>query len=158
LVYNKIWVYEGAFQDDRIKGIGRLKTDAGACEGFFESIFEFNGTLKINEYEYKGQFKYLKIVGKGILTYPNGATYEGQFAERLPQGEGLYKNKEETEVYEGSFNNGKKSGTGKQIEEKSTYEGGYLNGYKHGEGKITYSDGKVIKGVWKKGLLIKELH
>ena len=65
-----------------------------------------------------------------------------------------YKN---TDVYEGSWKNGKKHGWGKKTNFSdevgcSTYEGNYFEDKPDGEGTYTWGIGEYYKGNWKMGV------
>lgn len=56
------------------------------------------------------------------------------------------------EIYDGSFQNGKKEGYGKQVfPNGEKYEGQWHDGKKHGRGTYTWADGDTYEGDWKDG-------
>ena len=112
--------------------------------------------------------------------------YEGQFYNHLPHGQGkcTYESKDPhtgdmkgVSVYEGNFENGERTGYGRNINHNGySYEGywkngqynghgvftrldgliydgemGGDNGTRNGQGKLTYPDGKTYEGGWKNG-------
>jgi hypothetical protein len=72
--------------------------------------------------------------GKGIMTYPDGKRYEGDFQDD------------------------ERNGKGKFIwNKKKWYEGEWKNSKQNGEG-ILYFDGRKVKGTWKNGQVGKIIH
>ena len=69
--------------------------------------------------------------GTGLLQYPNGDRYEGEFKDDLPHGNG---------VHEWSRGN--------------TYEGEWLKGKPHGEG-VFLNNGARYAGTWQNGCFSK---
>eukprot|EP01043_Picozoa_sp_COSAG02_P067463 COSAG02_NODE_10850_length_1846_cov_1.447624_3_plen_154_part_00 len=58
-------------------------------------------------------------------------------------------------VYEGSFKNGIKHGTGKHTQANGCeYEGSWKSMKFHGIGKYVYADGRIYKGVFKNGAFL----
>jgi len=69
--------------------------------------------------------------GKGVMIFPEGEMYEGDFIKgRSMHGEGLY-----------TYVDG------------STYSGSFVNSLPHGKGTKTYADGDVYIGDFKEGMI-----
>lgn len=120
---------------------------------------------------FEGEFVCGKMEGRGVLTYPsgrvyvgefknnapdgvaheryeNGDTYSGQFSRGLKSGVGTYRYAN-GQVYEGHFEGNKPSGTGRLVISKGCYyEGSFRNGKCNGSGKYRYSNGDVYEGQW----------
>jgi hypothetical protein len=90
------------------------------------------GTYTCEEFTYIGSWFYGTMNGLGVIRYPDGSFYTGEFYADRRHGQG------EEDVI---------SAAG-----KLRYIGGWKNGQKHGKGvEISFSDGKVVRqeGVWK---------
>lgn len=91
-------------------GLARIESkDGRVCEGSWAKI---NG----------------KLIGVGIISFPGGTTYQGEWLEYEPHGYGI-QTTELGAVFEGEFNLGEK----------------------HGYGSLTEPDGKRQVGCWSKG-------
>ncbi len=87
----------------------------------------------------------------GIMCYPNGDTYGGEFKNKMPFGQGKM-NYSDGEIYEGNWRCGKPWGHGKmKYSNGDTYEGDWVNGNQHGEGTMVYLSGDIFEGVWDEG-------
>ena len=97
--------------------------------------------------------------GKGVATYPNGDTYDGEFVDGVRCGKGVYtyvsKGDAEQEVkdaYDGEWKDNLKHGIGKQsYPGKGNYYGYWAEGQRHGEGVFTYTSQDVYSGNWARG-------
>jgi len=74
--------------------------------------------------------------GNGVLAYPDGSKYEGQFANGKPNGYGAF-------FYPNYPNSDK-------------YVGNFLNGVKHGTGTLYKSTGGTQTGQWREGEYVGE--
>ena len=92
----------------------------------------YTGTYIEDGHEYSGEFKKGKFNGQGTYTFSNGDKIIGEFKDNNKNGYG----KE-------AFPNGSK------------YIGEYKDNKPHGQGTMTHSDGKIEKGIWENGKLIK---
>lgn len=78
--------------------------------------------------------------GVGKLRYPSGDYYEGQFKDNNFHGAGKYFG--QNGIYEGQWENGLKSGFGKQKNlDGSSFVGTYDKGLKSGIGLFEWIDG-----------------
>ncbi|CAK88416.1 unnamed protein product (macronuclear) [Paramecium tetraurelia] len=91
--------------------------------------------------------------GKGIATYPNGDTYEGQYVNGIREGKGKYTYNPSGDKYEGEFLQNLKHGIGRLIyaNNKGEYYGQWEQGLRHGEGLYTYANKDVYSGQWSRG-------
>ena len=95
--------------------------------------------------------------GKGIYYYANGDKYEGEFANGLRHGNGIYYFFDNGEKYEGEFKNAKYHGIGTfYFADGTKYEGEFANGLRHGTGTKHCTDGKKYEGKWVNDQLVEE--
>jgi hypothetical protein len=79
--------------------------------------------------------------------YPDGDTYEGDWANNKANGFGIYSNRDGAARYEGAFKDDMQHGKGIEVwDEGSKYEGTYMMGKKEGQGKYTWADGSYYDG------------
>ena len=104
------------------------------------------GILKWPEgFTYYGQFKMDNINGKGKIITNNGDEYEGDWVDNKANGFGTYRSKEVK--YEGKWKNDRQEGIGTEIWADGTnYTGEFKNGQKTGMGKFKYGDGSNYWG------------
>ena len=82
---------------------------------------------------------------------PEGATYEGDLVNGVPEGSGKMTYASGA-VYEGEWKNGKREGQGNYVDANGNVtEAEWKNGLPEGQGKATYADGRVYEGEWKAG-------
>jgi hypothetical protein len=88
--------------------------------------------------------------GQGILTFPNGSKYVGEFKNGAPDGQSIFTGEDGTK-YIGEFKNGRPDGQGDLIfSNGSEYIGKFKNGFPDGPGTFTDSNnGNIEKGVWR---------
>ena len=91
--------------------------------------------------------------GKGILYYPNGKRYEGNFADTKKNGEGIYYWSDGL-VYDGKWNNDQIDSHGHFYEPVSMKFGVIGNVENHLDKNFTYSVDKVSKCEWKNGNVV----
>ena len=175
--YNDGSIYKGFFENDKIKGRGRLiLINAYIYEGDFEDGL-FNGFGKLytlNNFKYEGNWKNDLQEGFGIEHYPDGSCYSGMFHKGIKHGKGklLFKN---GDLYEGDFDNEEMTGLGlyKRKDgriyhgfvknhllegigifiwnDNKRYIGEYHNELKDGFGIFYTNDGRNYSGFWKEG-------
>ena len=175
--YNDGSIYKGFFENDKLKGRGRLiLINRYIYEGDFdEGLFNGYGKLyTINGIKYEGNWKNDMQDGFGVEKYSDGSCYSGTFHKGIKQGKGkfLFKN---GDTYEGDFENDEMTGWGlykkkdgkiyngmvkKHIMEgigvfiwkdNKRYIGEYHNELKDGFGIFYTNDGRYYSGFWKKG-------
>jgi len=112
-----------------------------------------------------------------IVSYDDGSSYTGLLVSGKRHGQGLWKSQtgqyegqwkadiqhgrgrqtwSDGRVYEGQFENGKFSGTGRMVWHTQkgllTYEGEYKDDLKQGKGKFVWADGRTYDGEWYRGM------
>ena len=86
--------------------------------------------------------------GYGRITYSNGDSYEGFWANDKYEGKGLYIWKDKGS-YEGDFLAGKMHGEGKRVYQSgNVYRGDLAEGKKQGRGVMVYKNGDQYEGDW----------
>ncbi|CAK8986009.1 unnamed protein product [Durusdinium trenchii] len=102
---------------------------------------------------YTGMIKEGKRHGHGVWQSKN-CQYEGQWKADAQDGQGR-QTWSDGRVYEGQFQNGRFSGTGKMVWHTQkgmlVYEGQYKDDLKHGHGKFVWPDGRTYDGEWSQG-------
>ena len=83
------------------------------------------------------------------------ATYEGDFRNGIPHGEGVAvypRNNQGAGVYTGWWKDGRYDGPGTfHYATGSIYEGDWHHGHRHGHGKLTFTSGLTYEGEWYMG-------
>ena len=74
--------------------------------------------------------------GIGIMNYPDGSKYEGEFYENSPHGKGKLTNKN-GEIFAGDFKNGNKTSGSIHFKNGDVYEGQFENNKQNGKGFFT---------------------
>eukprot|EP01043_Picozoa_sp_COSAG02_P052778 COSAG02_NODE_5740_length_4077_cov_12.821600_1_plen_970_part_00 len=153
-------VYEGDFGLDGMSGTGTLTDKEGRTiykgdwqGGKYHGQGALTFTSLSGDRTYEGTFTQGKMSRAGILTYADGAFYEGDVEGSEPHGQGtmLYN---DGAVYEGDWQDGKYHGKGKLTDKegRTIYEGSFEQGKAHGKGKLTDKDGRTIyEGEWRDG-------
>jgi len=102
---------------------------------------------------YKGEWKNgekWRPNGLGVMTYPNGEKYVGEFRDGYINGQGTY-TWSDGDMYEGEFKDGKRHGQGTYTwSGGNKYEGEYKDGEIDGKGTQTFSDGRKWTGEFRK--------
>lgn len=168
------------------KTLKLIPMDLGFSRNFFESDYQNyinlqkksllmyiinSQTLNINELVYEGQINennerhgkgvlkwpngtiYIgdwflnKANGRGIISFPKFEHYEGLFINNTFEGEGVYFNCQGTR-FEGLWSNNYPEGLGiETYSDGSKYEGNYSRGKKNGKGFIMFADGGYYEGL-----------
>jgi len=131
--------YEGDFN------AAQQKHGQGTYTWSYDAIKEVEGVPEWNEPEedeapapqpfmrYTGGYQYGLKHGMGLLEYPNGDTYRGQFAFDKRHGSGTYKYASDGNMYSGEWS----------------------NGLRHGRGAFVFgSDGSQLVGTWVNGNIV----
>lgn len=101
-----------------------------------------------NGSQYEGDFRDNKLHGEGTLTYSDGSVYQGGFVQGKRSGNGKLRNVNGT-LYTGQWLEDDWNGYGKVIlPGQHTYEGQWRNGMYHGKGRYCWPDGTVYDGDW----------
>ena len=161
-IFNNGNVYEGDFVDGAFNGFGKYSwADGDVFEGYYNKnkvtkgkYTYINSTVHIQE----GDFVDNKLTGKGKIIYADGNVAEGDFVNNKLHGKGKFTwaDKNGGGYYEGDFIDDKRIGKGKYKNANGdVYEGDWVNNEVTGKGTKTYIDGRIEKGIWKDGVLIK---
>ena len=88
--------------------------------------------------------------GIHMKTFKEGAIYEGQLnSQGFRHGKGIFKYRENKDVYFGDWKNDKFDGTGTYIFTKGDrYVGELREGRKSGKGNYSYANGNIYFGHW----------
>lgn len=134
------YIYEGELRCNKPHGFGKEFDRTGGLnyEGFWQYGLK-NGQGKeyrsrVYDLVYEGEFKNNHYEGKGIFYFNNGYVYHGHFEDREFQGPGVVYAPDGDLNFVGTFSKNKKDGIGFQ-----------------------YYKGKVIKGEWEEGELIRQI-
>ena len=102
---------------------------------------------------YDGEFANGVMNGHGVYTsYADGTIYDGDFVQGAQHGRGTYTYKNGAR-YEGDVNNGIYYGKGcYHFPDGTQYEGDFVNGQFHGHGVFTWSNGDKYDGEWYGGV------
>jgi 1-phosphatidylinositol-4-phosphate 5-kinase len=91
------------------------------------------------------------MTGKGVMIWPSGTKYEGEFYENCLHGRGTL-TRSTSCVYAGSWRMDANCGIGQVVHFGSgVYDGLWKEGIPEGNGKITWRNGSMYEGNWKKG-------
>ena len=158
LLCSDLTLFEGYFVNNKISGKGKIFFKNG---DFFEG--EMKNNLKCGKGKYffengaifTGNFIDDKINGYGILNFNENEVYKGFFKENFFEGNGeiVYSNKTK---FVGNFVKNLRNGFGiYYYNENVYYKGNWKNGLQNGEGEFVLQNGKVVKGLFKNGKIIK---
>ena len=142
-----------------VLGMGLMFTNFASalpeCKGTIPSMWtNCYGTYAGAKGKYAGEWKDGDWTGQGTVTWASGKfagdKYVGEVKDGLKHGQGTY-TFADGEKYVGEFKKVKPNGQGTFTSaDGDKYVGEFKNGKQHGQGTFTL-DGKVIKGIWKKG-------
>ena len=134
MVYHNGYVYEGEWKND-------VRCGQGVC---------YKMGLK-GSYYYVGEWKDDQLNGEGEF-HGLGTVYKGGFLNGKYHGNGVLDISDSNKSrYEGSFEDGKKSGYGVETTDAYTYEGNFKNGIFNGTGKKTLKNGDYFEGTFVSG-------
>jgi hypothetical protein len=155
--------YVGEFRDgDYFQGTATIENGSKYVGQFHDSTGAGNlirhgqGTLTLtNGLTYVGEFRDDKYHGQGTCIIIGGGKYVGEHRNGKRNGQGIF-TLVNGDVYVGQFQNDYMQGQGTLTYALGAkYVGGFLEDKRHGQGTFTFPDGKVDKGIWKKGKLIE---
>jgi len=87
--------------------------------------------------------------GKGVITYPNGEQYVGDFKDGKRDGQGTYIYSSGSK-YVGEWKDGKRGGQGTaNYPDGSKYVGEWKDDKRNGQGTLTFPSGEKYVGEWK---------
>jgi len=155
--------YIGLFSKGNYQGRGIYTTaDKERYSGYFEQgEFTGEGSFLSADVRYEGHFKQWQFHGAGVYYDNRGGKFTGEFVNGQLQGSGEYIGGDGS-VYRGEFNLFQYHGEGTLMtRDGDAYSGGFYYGQYHGDGVLSYAqpvDGiKVVKGRWRRGVLIESL-
>ena len=122
------------------------------------AVSEETKKLTIADFKFRdgNRFKGWWLDGKerrqGVLTYPDGKSFTGEFhGSRFINGEG-HMRREDGGFYEGEIKNGLRHGKGRLVSQYEALEGEFRdNKIFNGEGILTTRDGLKYEGKWVEG-------
>ncbi|MFM9948377.1 MAG: caspase family protein [Saprospiraceae bacterium] len=120
--------YIGGFQNGMRNGSGKLIKEDGAVQSGIWKDGEYVGETAAATPSKVGCQKGDCLNGRGVYIFRDGARYEGDFKDKVPQGFGVV-----------TYANGEK------------YEGEMFEGEFNGRGTFTMADGTRVIGFWKGG-------
>ena len=94
--------------------------------------------------------------GLGVYLYSGGCKYVGEYKDGFKYGEGKLICPKFIQ-YEGGYKNNLYHGNGTYTwPDGDKYVGEFEDGVMHGQGSLIYANGKIKKGIWKNGKLVKK--
>ncbi|KAL3775490.1 hypothetical protein ACHAW5_000235 [Stephanodiscus triporus] len=146
--------YTGEFFMDNIQGQGKLTLGGVVYTGsFYNGLFHGRGMLENVGHGrvYFGGFENGERSGEGEETHLDETRYKGEYKFGKRNGFGVLFGPDGSEVYRGEWNEGLRHGKG-TLKGGSTgagiYDGDFFQDKVSGRGKYTYTDGTSIEGQW----------
>ncbi|XP_058782056.1 phosphatidylinositol 4-phosphate 5-kinase 4-like [Vicia villosa] len=176
-------VLDGCWSNGRLRsGVYRFANGDVYTGGLKNSHFHRKGesAWSNDEIIFEGDWVKGKITGKGLLIWPSGTNYVGNFDKNCLHDNGTYTWKDGS-VYIGNWKNNKADGKGimkwangdvfdgcwsKGVRHGSgVYRfangdvcvGNFKGKFLHGKGKYTCSNGTIYKGYWDDGTMTKKI-
>jgi uncharacterized protein (TIGR02145 family) len=116
ITYKNKYAYAGVFKADQYHGQGTLRDFEEDAYGLIIVKGSFKGEFENNAFK------------KGLYTYKDGNTYDGDWKDGLPSGNGTYSWKKTGDIYVGEFEAGVPKGKGKLTKKDGSYfEGVFVN-------------------------------
>ncbi len=151
--------YIGTFKNDKADGRGTAISSKGVkyVGQFKDGKFHWRGTFLIPEIKskYDGQWKDGKQHGYGRDITEGESKYAGYWKDGKQHGRRTFILYESKAKYIGQWKDGQIS-KGTLITPEAKYVGEFKDYLGHGQGTATYTDGRVEKGIWENGKLVKE--
>ena len=155
-------VYDGEWQDGLQHGHGLWRAAPAASPGAPPgSPGAPPGDVLVT---FEGRWQMGLKNGKGVATFMDGSSYDGQYLQGVPHGHGVWRAGpvassdgqgapgEVLVTYEGSWSTGLREGEGlATFADGSSYGGEYLQGVPHGHGRFRWRDGTELAGEWIEG-------
>ena len=144
------YIYEGELKYDPDQEVDKDLKDPrhAAREGKRGIMWYPQGAI------FEGQWKSGKRHGLGYLSIQTGYKYTGEWAADVPNGKG-YESVPSKISVDGRFDNGVPQGMGVLLYNPQLnnyrYEGEFLNGRRHGKGVIFYDTGDTFAGTFEHG-------
>lgn len=180
---------EGGATPAKVSDKARRKVAISILLGFFAFVFILSGigTLLVGSEEDRVRAFDPEAIENEVMAsgeevqFENGDFYKGEVNDNWePHGNGHYARMEDSSVYIGGFENGKRSGLGWmsspegefrgifvdgqpngfgiiQFNDFTGYEGGFKDGAFHGEGQLMFMNGPVEAGRWENGVKVADL-
>ena len=120
------------------------------------SLYQHNciGRVVSEDGEFYGSIKDNLPHGKGVKTYKDGRSYEGDFENGVRSGYGVTTISSKNFRFKGNFKFDKPNGQGEEVRgDGISYVGEYKDGGWHGAGKYTAVNGDVYEGQFLNGFL-----
>ena len=138
----------------------------GAPMPSFLANEQTNLSQRTSEFKYKtyedgstyfGEWKDNLRHGQGTMAGSDGGNYVGEWKNGQQHGYGTRNDTVRCIKYVGEWKDGMKHGQGTTIDSADTkYSGGWKDGHRHGQGTVTFTDGSISIGEWKKGVFIEK--
>jgi hypothetical protein len=154
-IYSKELIYSGEFKNGKLNGKGTKISGVYRYEGQFmdDELNGFGKLYKNDRLIYEGQFLNTVENGYGKMYASDGSIFEGKLEN------GYYKEGKiisiDGFITEGEWNGFELINGIFQYTDGRVYEGQMKNWKPNGHGKMTFLDGRIETGIWKKGKLIK---
>ncbi|KAI6186395.1 Kinase domain-containing protein [Aphelenchoides besseyi] len=151
--------YRGRFIRGEIDGLGEMTMKSDGSSSIDISTSQSASLVNSIFYSHlkdvtdscvwlKGRFKSGKLNGLGTAMFLNGDTYEGYWANGLMNGHGVYRSKDDHNVYVGGWKDGAKHGYGVLSSNRERYMGEWSDNKQNGQGAIITIDGVYHEGVF----------
>lgn len=148
-------VYKGQFKNGKPHGFGIfVDGQKNGYQGWWENGLQ------------RGHGRWVFTNGEiydGMIEAPTSGSGDSKFGNGVRQGWGMYMDSKREVIYNGNWENNKRSGNGRLDMPNglsdgngntiSSFEGSFQNDQKEGEGIQYHKDGSNIKGTWKNGNL-----
>uniref|UniRef100_A0A3B4X9Y3 Alsin Rho guanine nucleotide exchange factor ALS2 n=1 Tax=Seriola lalandi dorsalis TaxID=1841481 RepID=A0A3B4X9Y3_SERLL len=151
--------------DQALSGAGQDTTSAGSGSGqkleppiSRSASYTFYKDGRLKEAKYEGRWLAGKPNGRGVLKWPDGRIYTGEFKNGLEDGFGEFvapnKTLNKNDHYQGQWKDGKMHGLGTyRYASGEVYDGSFQDGMRHGHGmlrsgKLNTSSPSVFIGQW----------
>uniref|UniRef100_A0A3B4ZUW5 MORN repeat containing 3 n=1 Tax=Stegastes partitus TaxID=144197 RepID=A0A3B4ZUW5_9TELE len=103
----------------------------------------------------QGEFVCNKPMGRGVYTWPDGNSYEGEVYSGIRHGSGTYKCTKNYLSYKGQWYQGERHGKGTVYyneDKTSWYKGEWMKNNREGWGVRCYPSGNIYSGEWKNNM------
>ncbi|WP_052389668.1 MORN repeat-containing protein [Belnapia moabensis] len=140
---------QGQFKDGKLEGPATVALAGGIhLEAEFTSGEAKAGLIRFGDAStYRGEIRNNLPNGRGVRTWPRGPDYDGQWQNGVRSGEG--RQQDGYGVYSGQWRDDRRNGRGLQIYPSGDrYQGEWRNDKREGRGMMTWSGG-VYEGEWR---------
>lgn len=102
---------------------------------------------------YEGVWRFDKPDGQGTFVEADGTSHKGEWRNGHLHGHGVICDPHGNVTYDGTFNNGRRDGLGRQVfENGDEYSGNWKDGRMHGRGTQSFRNGDKYMGMWEYGV------